>query len=46
MDVALGDVARHHAENERLGEIDAEDGVVVVSVAVQRGRLDLEVVEA
>ena len=46
MDMALRDVAGHYAEDEGLGEIDAEDGGVVMGVAVQGRRFDLEVVEA
>lgn len=46
MDVALGDVAGHDAEDEGFGEVDAEDGGVVMGVAMHGRRLDLDVVEA
>ena len=46
MDVALGDVARHHADDEGLREVDAEDLGVVVRVAMQRLGLDVDVIHS
>ena len=46
VDVALGDVTGHDAEHERFREVDAEDGGIVMGVAVQGRRFDLDVVEA
>ena len=45
MDVAFADIARHDAEDERLREVDAEDGGVVMRVAMQRCGLDFEIVK-
>ena len=46
MDVAFGDIARHDAEDEGLGEVDAEDGGIVMRVAMHGRGLHFEVVEA
>ena len=46
MNVTRGDIAGHDAEDEGLGEVDAEDGGIVMRVAMHRGGLDFEVVEA
>ena len=46
MDVTFRDVAGHDAKDERLREVDAEDGGVVMGVAMQGRGLDLDVIEA
>ena len=46
VDVPLGDVAGHDAEDEGFGQVDPEDGGVVVGVAMHGRRLDIDVVEA
>ena len=45
MDVVLGRVPGNDTEEKRFGEIDTEDGGVVVRVAMHRLREDLDIVE-
>ena len=46
MDVTLRDVAGHDAEDEGFREVDAEDDGIVMGVAMQGRRLDLDIIEA
>ena len=46
MDVVFRGVAGHDPEQEGFGEIDAEDGGVVVRVPIHRLRMDRDVIEA